>query len=584
MGLKTSLLVRYSFAATFLISNLAAAPRLRLSTAAVGPVSVATGASGTAPSVDAYNAGDGELNPTASGSAAWLAPVVAAGRSCGSGAGTCYAIQIGLETASLSAGMYTGTITVSDPNALDAPQTITVTVQVGGGVPNQVEVWIPPDQSSRDVTFTTNTLLTTRVSTESGVNWLSVTTEGSGSFRFTYPYHVRVTHQADMAEGSYAGSFVTGGSSLSPENRTVPVTMRVTSQPIAKASAERVSVRLAQGAAKQVRRIALANDGMGSLEAGQADAATDNGVAWLSALPTEGTAIPFVIDPAGLDPGAYKGNLTLNSNAANSPLNVRVELQVVPTGAPVAAYGSLKDMATPGAPVLLAPGGMATLAGEQLTMGDPIADTPPPYPTSLGGLRVLVNGQAAALSAVFYDQTVFQVPFGTAAGGAEVRVERDGLTGNGLAADMADRAPRIYGAGSGQYGKVYNSDGTLAMPPNPAFDGSRPARVGENIVIWATGLGATDPAVNTGDAAPEDPPANVTGTTLVTFGGGFSGGSATVAPVSAILAPGLVGIYQVTVTVPGETPLGSAVPVAISVDYALSNAVRIAIDPAPSAQ
>ncbi len=43
------------------------------------------------------------------------------------------------------------------------------------------------------------------------------------------------------------------------------------------------------------------------------------------------------------------------------------------------------------------------------------------------------------------------------------------------------------------------------------------------------------------------------------------------------LAPGLVGLYQVNVTVPAGTPTGNAVPVSLSVGGVAGNAVAIAV-------
>jgi uncharacterized membrane protein len=43
-------------------AGLSAAPRLRLVLSTVGPVSIAQGANGSAPAVEAYNAADGSLN------------------------------------------------------------------------------------------------------------------------------------------------------------------------------------------------------------------------------------------------------------------------------------------------------------------------------------------------------------------------------------------------------------------------------------------------------------------------------------------------------------------------------------------
>jgi len=51
----------------------------------------------------------------------------------------CLPIQFQFQTASLANGSYSGEITVSDPNALDAPQIVTVIVEMGGGIPNSLK-------------------------------------------------------------------------------------------------------------------------------------------------------------------------------------------------------------------------------------------------------------------------------------------------------------------------------------------------------------------------------------------------------------------------------------------------------------
>src|SRR4051794_17070945 len=75
----------------------AAAPKLRLSTTAVGPVVVAQGGSATAPSVDFNNAGDGSLNLSAKSSVTWINPTVSNGR-----------VVMNLLTTALAKGTYTG--------------------------------------------------------------------------------------------------------------------------------------------------------------------------------------------------------------------------------------------------------------------------------------------------------------------------------------------------------------------------------------------------------------------------------------------------------------------------------------------
>ena len=168
---------------------LAASPKLRLSASTVGPVSIAQGANGSAQTVEAYNLGDGSLSLTATSSATWIGASVGAQRACTTRSGLCVPLTFALNTSGLAAGISTGIVTVSDPNAVDAPQTITVTVQMGGGVPGSVDLYVAAG-STRNITFSTNSPLTTAARTGDGENWLAVALDGVGSFRFSYPYRV----------------------------------------------------------------------------------------------------------------------------------------------------------------------------------------------------------------------------------------------------------------------------------------------------------------------------------------------------------------------------------------------------------
>src|ERR1700694_5600279 len=114
---------------------LSAAPRLALTQTAF-TVAVVPGQNGTAQSIDASNLGDGQLSLSASSSAPWLAASIGAQHAC-SLKGNCIPVQIALQTSSLTKGTYTGTVTVTDPNAVDAPQFVTVTALVGGNVPDK---------------------------------------------------------------------------------------------------------------------------------------------------------------------------------------------------------------------------------------------------------------------------------------------------------------------------------------------------------------------------------------------------------------------------------------------------------------
>ena len=223
-----------------------ATPMLRLVSSTVGPVAVAAGANGGTQTVEAYNAGDGSLSLSVSSSVAWIAPAVGAARGCSttSLASSCIPLQFALNTAALANNTTnTGIVTVTSPSAADAPQTITVTVQVGGGVPSSVDVYVAPG-GSRDVSFNTNNAVSGAASTQDGGRWLSLVLDGTGSFRFPTPYRIHIAPQAgNIAGGVYNGSLTVSGSSFTGDNKTVPVTMRVTSQAIAQASTNQLTVR-----------------------------------------------------------------------------------------------------------------------------------------------------------------------------------------------------------------------------------------------------------------------------------------------------------------------------------------------------
>ncbi len=139
-----------TLAALFLIAlapRLNASPRLVLSAVTVTPAPIRPGANGPTQSVEAQNSGDGTLNLTATSTASWLSATVGAPQKCVVLTGTCDPVAITLATASLAAGTYTEFITLTDPNAIDSPQQITVTVTIAG-VPSSLTFNVGPAGSS----------------------------------------------------------------------------------------------------------------------------------------------------------------------------------------------------------------------------------------------------------------------------------------------------------------------------------------------------------------------------------------------------------------------------------------------------
>ena len=552
---------------------------LRLATAAVGPVSVAAGAAGPSQTVEAYNAGDGSLSLSLASSASWITPSVGAARACATitAASTCIPLQFALNTSPLANGAtYTGIVTVSDanPNTADAPQTITVTVQVGGGVPSALDVYVSPGSVSDTVFSSGSPFLSGSATTTDGSNWLSLALTSTGSFQFAYPYRIRVApRDANNAGGVFTGSLVTAGSSFAADNKTIPVTMRVTTQPIAQASPASVTARLAQGAPPSTSYVALVNAGQGTLTA-QSVSSTGQGFT----ASVSGNLAVLQFDAGTLAPGDYPGSVTIASNGVNGALTVPVDFQVVAKGQPYIPYQGVLDDAIFMAGDAVAPGDIVALFGEQLLFSPPPAVPSAPLPDALGSTQVLVNGEAAPLYYASYFQINFQVPVDTPAGTALVQVKRaDGSLSNPVSLGIVGRAPRLLLLGGG-YGAIVNQDYSLPMPSGTygAYQ-THPAQAGDALTIYAIGLGQTNPSVGSGEPAPgaPNPLAGLTTLPVVVFGGGIATVQAT--PFFAGLTPTAAGLYQVNVFIPPGVPKGDNVSVSLVFPDSSSNAAYIAL-------
>jgi len=96
-------------------------------------------------------------------------------------------------------------------------------------------------------------------------------------------------------------------------------------------------------------------------------------------------------------------------------------------------------------------------------------------------------------------------------------------------------------------------DNALVTPSHPIHRKS-----GSALVIYLTGLGQTFPTVPTGQPAPSNPLSDSVVQPTVTLGG------VELTVLYSGLAPGLVGVDQINVSVPFNVPTGFAVPLVIT--------------------
>ncbi len=543
----------------------AAAPELRLASSSIGPIYIAAGQNGPTQSDAATNIGSGTLSLSVSANVSWINATVSASNS----------IQIALATSSLANGPYTGIVTVSDPGAIDAPQNITVTVQVGSPVPDSLDFYVAPGGSASTLFGTAAYLIATAKNPTSGPS-LSIISYGGPFLSPVFATSITATAPAGTPAGDYPCSVITSGSASAADNKTIAITIHVTTQPIVSASPTSLTFRLAPGGAAATQAVALSNLGEGTLSIVPAPSGTPTPAppSWLTES-IQGNVVSFTANPGSMTPGPYQADITVVTNAANASVTIPIELDVLTPGPPVAYYQGVLDNAlfTVGDP--LAPGGIVALFGEQLS--DSITQAQSlPLGDSLGSASVTVNGTPAPIYYASPGQLNLVIPYETSPGAAVVQVQRDGQTGNSVSINVQSAVPRLLPLGIDDYGIALLSDNvTFAIPTTPGIP-SRPAQAGvDTVVFYALGLGQTNPPATDGQPSPagQIPPAQVVIGQEILPGTGIN-----VTPAYAGLTPGSVGLYQINVPIPSNVPRGNAVPVYLDMGGGvLSNWVDIAI-------
>ena len=208
---------------------------------------------------------------------------------------------------------------------------------------------------------------------------------------------------------------------------------------------------------------------------------------------------------------------------------------------------------------VLAPGTDATIFGSHFA-AIPTSASSVPFPYSLGGVSVTVNGTPAPVFYADSGQINFQVPYEIAVGTASVVVSVNGVPSAAVPVTITAAAPGILFL-PGNQAVTQNQDYSINGAANPA-------KVGSYVTLYLVGGGAATPAVNTGMAASASPLSTFDGVS-VTIGG---------APANVVFAgltPGSVGLMQVNLQIP-DLPAGNHA-VKVTVGSGVSNTPTIAV-------
>jgi len=188
------------------------------------------------------------------------------------------------------------------------------------------------------------------------------------------------------------------------------------------------------------------------------------------------------------------------------------------------------------------PGSIVRISGVRL--GPDASPTDAELPVVMNNSFVAIDGVRAPISVSSASSIDVQVPWDIPVGSTPIVVFNSGLS-NTVVTPVLVANPVILA--------TVHANGTLVST-------SAPAVRGETLVIYATGLGAIDTPLGSGDRSPTGNLVNTANPPEISIGG------VPAKVVFAGLSPGSVGLYQINFVVGADAPPNSSSPLQVSVE------------------
>jgi len=234
--------------------------------------------------------------------------------------------------------------------------------------------------------------------------------------------------------------------------------------------------------------------------------------------------------------------------------------------------------------VPLAPGTLVTIEGENLAVraGTAKDDGESSLPDSLAGIEVLLNGGRLPLLSVSPDEIRCQIPYdlnGAESGTLAIRDEPGAgavAFSNAVAVEFRSASPGIlaFAGTEPRAGMLVHVNSGTGGASNPVTV-TEPARPGQPVVLWASGLGSVIDADGIAEPVAGAPYPGEAGNVLTEVRAEIDGQSVQV--VSAILPHGSIGVYQVQIVLPRELSPKLWAHLTLSQGEAKSNTVTLPI-------
>ena len=272
----------------------------------------------------------------------------------------------------------------------------------------------------------------------------------------------------------------------------------------------------------------------------------------------------IAFDPPSL--GDFTGRLIISSNDPNRP-RVEIALEgsgVEPPTTPAILPAGIVDAAQFHA--VVAPGGIGSIFGAELA-DDMLKAEDLPLPFELGGARVRLDGWEAPLIFVSPKQINFQVPFEvTSPGQVNVVVTRNGEDSPIEPVLIAEFAPAVF---------INPNSGEPIIQRHPdeaLITAADPAKPGDVLIIFVTGIGGVSNPPATGAATADSPLARARVTPVVTLGGEAA------KVFFAGLTPRFAGLGQINIQLPESlATTGATMPLVIDFEGSRNPPVNLPV-------
>jgi uncharacterized protein (TIGR03437 family) len=556
------------------------------------------------------NPGAGSLAFTAAGStlsgnSTWLSVTPTAGSSTTATPG---ALNISVDPTGLAAGNYYGLVNISAPDAANSPQLVEVVLNVVamctsaclGGTP---DVLVSPTglifvaqagsnpapqtvqvANSSDGDFP----LSTQVTFQQGNGWFSVPATADLPANQSLPLSVSV-NVAGLTPGIYNGTLQVEIDAAGVFNYPVAILLVLLPEPSSSQFRPHTSGSAACTPTQLLPVFTLLGNSFTTPAAWpaplQVDVVDDCGEPMIagSVAATFSSGDP-ALALASIGGGNWSGTwaphslagaqVTITVNAQLSSPALTGTMQISGSVSPnsnipvISTVGVVSAASFTSLPV--APGGFISIFGSDLGTGLNSSSTLP-LAKMLGGTAAVIGGELLPLQFTSDGQINAIVPYDIPDSGTQqLLIQQNAAYSLPEPLTMAAAQPAVFtqdqsGQGAGIIVVVKpNQTQFLATPATPAT-------AGDALVIYCAGLGAVNPAIPAGSAAPASPLSTTVNTTTVMIGN---------QPANVLysgLAPGFAGLYQVNVTVPSGITPGSDVPVVLTVAGISSPTVTVAI-------